>query len=219
MSYSAIIKSVIIGNIWGLTIYQSCAQIHYGIKAGLNMSYITFTGDPTFNPFHILPLPMAQIGAVAEVELSGQWLVQPGLLLSGRGYRWRTPGFRGDTKLYYLTIPATVMFRNKTFYAGAGPYAGIGLMGTQVDRYTSHGGRHEEILSLGNGPDDSYKRFDCGMNIEAGLVKGQFRVGVGYVIGLINIFNEDIYATDARAQHGCVSFNLTFIPRCKQKST
>lgn len=152
------------------------SDISFGLKGGLNLSFITGDGTDNFDSkiaFHI--------GVVSEIPISDKFSFQPELLYSSQGDKETSDGMEIKYKLDYLNLPLMAKYYiSKGFSLEAGPQIGFLLSakaegdGVSVDIKDITKGV-EFALDLGLG----YK-FENGLNFS-----------VRYNLGLSNIFDNE----------------------------
>ena len=187
------------------------AQIDFGVKAGLNLANISFSN------FDVEPdtkmLINFQAGVIADINISDNLAIQPGLLLVGKGFKVEEE-FLGETfkttaNPMYLQVPVNVLYKGNMFYAGVGPYVGLGLFGKA--KYEDSTGSESEDLTFGNDEADHFAPLDFGANIEAGVMLNNIRIGAGYALGLANIIPEGARSDNESAKHGVISVNVAYM--------
>src|SRR3982750_3481581 len=131
-------KSLII-SLFLLSITQSllAQSIHFGVKGGLNESYIAGL-SPNNNTKGYLR-PGFHAGAFAEFKFK-KWSVEPGLLFTVKGYKatsntvQTTPGgtfnisISGTQTYQYIELPVNLLYNVNVkpgkIFIGGGPYMG-----------------------------------------------------------------------------------------------
>ena len=157
------------------------AQIHFGIKGGLNLASQSFTSSAGGASTSIRPGFHA--GVLLDAPLSESISIQPNLLFSQKGAIFN--GTYGFTATYnYLELPVNVIYHiNKKFMIGAGPYLGYALSGTQQS-----GSQQSIDIEFGSG---QAERFDFGLNALIGyeIIDGLV-ISANYSLGLTNIYGN-----------------------------
>ena len=181
------------------------------IKGGYNAANISATKNGSVNDSKTLSTFNA--GFIADIPLAPIFSIQTGLLLNGQGSKstvYLDASNHADNFIkatfnpLYLQLPANLVFKvplgsDMRLYAGAGPYAQMGIGGKT--KVTSTVGGVETVSSQNikfnnDDPltdpqeDASYnklKRFDFGINALAGVEVNRFSLGVGYGWGLTKI--------------------------------
>lgn len=158
--------------------FSNAQDVKFGIKAGLNLS--SWTGDT--QGMNLRPRLGINVGGFAEIRFLDQFSIQPEILYSAQGTRFKNVGatvngqyFKGDIKwnLSYINIP--LMFKyttNNKSYFEAGPQIGF-LLSAKF--------RGEDIHNL-------YKSTDFGFNLGCGYnFTENIAVGIRYTIGLTDV--------------------------------
>jgi hypothetical protein len=164
----------------------------FGVKAGLNLSKMLWKNDRGNYTDYLKMKPGFHFGATAEFPIDEIFSFEPGLLFSTKGYKWALGGDINLT-LYYFDLPlnlkAVYYIKQAKIYGTFGPYLGIGLSGkTEYDLIIN--GKPEsgnEDIKWGTSEDDSFKRFDFGLNFGTGIEIKSILLGVSYELGLANI--------------------------------
>lgn len=183
-------------------------QAHLIIKGGLNLANISVTSNGRVDQANALKSFHAGIGF--DIPLAEYFSLQPGLLYTGKGAKTQF-GQEGNAFYYkatsnpmYLELPVNFvgkipLTQTSSFYIGAGPYAAMGITGTnKVDTYTLgvHRYSSSDIVFSNDNPttaqEENYgygkiKRFDYGINGVAGFEFTRFIIGASYGHGLVNI--------------------------------
>jgi hypothetical protein len=166
-----------------IAVVPAHAQLSFGIKGGLNISSVKFSGDflnaGNVTGFHIGPLvelmvPYTGIGLDAAILYS-----QKGLYSSQGGGLARKQNISTD----YIDIPVNVKWKVGIplikGYLSAGPYASICVSGADV--WDIPGTVKAEVEA---------KTFGAGLNFGAGVeVFGSLQVGFTYGLGLTNDYS------------------------------
>lgn len=154
-----------------------------------------------------------QIGATLDYALTDHFSVQPSLLLSRKGARFKSDVDPNNgvndlekvvVRVSYLEVPvlATVKgtLEGVKVYAGIGPYVGFAV-GGKNDATFEDGTSVETDLEIGNTEDDPNTPFvneaddikgtDFGFRFAVGAEIYGFQVGVDYDLGLSDISNDN----------------------------
>ena len=176
----------------GLTI--NAQEIKFGAKAGLNIS--NFSGDVENNDartsFHI--------GAVAEIEISDKFSVQPELIYSAQGSTTSDLGVDITAAVDYLNVPVMAKYYvAEGFSLEAGPQIGF-LMSAKMK--AESGGDSEEIDVK-----DDLKSIDFGINFGAGYkLENGLNFSARYNLGLSNIAEE----SDSSVKNGVFQVSVGY---------
>lgn len=113
------------------------AQTKVGIVAGINFSNISekaSNGDKA----NTQTMPGLLIGLTADVNLVGDFYIQPGLLYARKGFKQESGGFYGSAnnlqvKADYIELPVNLLYKPKLgmghLLLSAGPYIAYGTGG------------------------------------------------------------------------------------------
>ena len=189
---------------------SSFAQTNFGLKAGVNIANQKWKSgeskisqDPNTS-FHLL--------GFANVPMSSHISIQPGLGLSGKGFKLKViVNQSGDEKTttangMYLEFPVNAVAKFKAgslgkIFLGAGPYAAVGIIGQIKSEDGKMNYFGNEYLSV--------KRGDFGLNFLGGLeINNGLLFNVNYGLGLANITKSE-YA-NYKAKNNVVSLSIGF---------
>lgn len=155
--------------------------VSFGIRAGLNMATTKFAdsydGTRMTIGFHF--------GVVADIKLTDMFYFTPGLLYSGKGYKYDKIETASAS---YVDIPLHLSARfgdvdQLQFQVNAGPYVAMGIGG--------------KIKSEKNDSEidffDYYKGFDYGLSVGGGiLISCHYYVGLSLQVGFADYRNQNI---------------------------
>ncbi|MBK8555899.1 MAG: outer membrane beta-barrel protein [Lewinellaceae bacterium] len=123
------------------------------------------------------------LGAKIDFGLSDHLKLSTGLEVIQKGgdvRQFDTVYFRPN----YLQIPVQLYYRQGGFFAGAGPYLGIGLGGRF--KYLDNGKTYNFPLTWSADQDAIYQRVDIGGTLEAGYQLRKIRVTASYGFSMVN---------------------------------
>lgn len=201
--------------------------IRFGLKTGVNFATVSLSGKDVDDEETdgLKSLTSFQIGGFADIPVGGSLSIQPGLTLSGKGFKQEyseTDG--GDsyeestkTDVMYLEVPVNLVYRFGGLYLGAGPYAAFGLSGKSVyeEKSTEAGvtttDEEDEKLKFGNDPEKhDLRRGDFGVNFLGGYqLSNGLNFGVNYGLGLSNLMPE-VKDFDYKAKNRVFSITLGY---------
>jgi hypothetical protein len=169
------------------------SQARFGFKGGANFANqklsVSFMGQNVDQngdgivSFHV--------GGVAEIPVSPNFAFRPELLLSGKGCNMTVEDqntgdeTKGEFRAFYLEVPLNLVYTHEfpaglRFYGGAGPSIAYGLFGK-----VKGSGQSDDFFQ-----DSAFKRFDFGINIQAGIeLTSGITFGVNFTPGLANILD------------------------------
>jgi len=151
--------------------------ISFGARAGVNFHNLNGkdeNGDKLSNKL----IPGFNVGANVEIPVATDFYVQPGLLFTTKGAKWKTVDVK--TTLSYLEIPINFIYKpvlgDGKLLLGFGPYVAFGVCASNIE--------------FGSDP-SQIKRFDAGANLLAGYELSSrlsFQLNAG--LGLLNLANR-----------------------------
>lgn len=180
---------------------KSDAGVTFGIRAGLNFANASASsGGVSVSPssrtsFHV--------GLTADIPLMQSLYIQTGLFLQNKGYKIEDSeedySETTTAKPMYLEIPILASYRYDfsdalQLQVNFGPYFGYGIGGKLKEEWSGNGySGDSEVDFFGSNDDEDtagYKRFNCGLQIGAGLTMGEhYYIGVAYQFGLTNMYD------------------------------
>ena len=199
------------------------------LRGGVNLANVTITNDGSVDDNK--SLTSFQAGILGDLYVAPFFSVQPGLLFTGKGSKTQQGEtsdptyYRATTNPYYIEVPVNLVFKTPSgpvkFFAGAGPYLGIGIAG-KVEREGKVLGasfESEEKIEWSN--DDPatldyeegagygiMKRFDYGLNGLAGIEFTKAVVSVNYGFGLAKVQSGSNSSADDKNKHRVLSLTL-----------
>ncbi|MEJ6982299.1 porin family protein [Pedobacter sp. P351] len=208
----------LINSILLLLISSTClfSQVRFGIKAGPNFANIQSTGGEDAD-LGILPLYITSfhIGGLAEFKISRILFFQPGISLSGKGYKIDyssssddySESLKGNANLLYMEAPLNIIAKFKAgsgnFLIGSGPYIGYALSGKSKTDIKVDAPGTEDDFSINSKEDMEFGKeenqinpLDFGVNFISGyeLKRGIFAT-LGFGLGLKNMSNSSLETT------------------------
>lgn len=197
---------------------KSDEGVTFGIRAGLNFANMsTSYGGVSVSAnsrtaFHV--------GAIADIPLMESLYIQTGLFLQSKGCKIDDNG-EGDGKVtespMYLEIPILASYRYNfsdalQLQVNFGPYFGYGIAGKEKFEGEDYDGYNYERDFFGDGEDQAgYKRFNCGLQVGAGLTFSQhYYLGFAYQFGLTNIDDGPDADFDVKERNWMISLGYNF---------
>ncbi len=175
---------------------------YLGVKAGFNLSTMTWTDD-TGDQLEGLNLsPGFNFGGTMDYRLMPELTLNASLVLTTKGYRKRySEEFQGVTvdsrerlTLYYIELPVYAVYEFEVFgldlIAGLGPFVSYGYWGKYS--WKREGGGEEESekgdVYWGTNPDtDDLVHIDYGAGIKVGGKYENFVLDLSYQYSIPNI--------------------------------
>ncbi len=187
---------------------QSHAQITFGAKAGLNIANMS-TSATLPSGLEKTSLLSFHVGAIADIGITKEFFIEPGILLSGKGTKMKmtnpvgqgTETATASTTPLYIEIPINAMYvldlKPVKLQIFAGPYIGFGVAGKLSTDYTSSGtlpsgytlpANTSSSIKFGSDAASSdMKMLDFGLNFGAGINYNNILFRLQYGLGLSNI--------------------------------
>ncbi len=215
---------------FGSSVY---AQSGLTVKAGINLANVSVTDNGRVDDANALT--SFQVGVTGDVHLGGPMYLQPGIFYTGKGSKVQNgdpssyPYYKATSNPKYIEVPLNVVFKapiggETKFFAGAGPYLGVGINGkNKVEGKNIIGVGFKSESDIEFSDDDpttlSYeegaglgivKRFDYGLNGIAGIEARTVVLSVGYGYGLAKLQSGDNDTEDNNNKHRVMSVTLGF---------
>jgi len=178
-----------------MTIVSVNAQTTFGVKAGANFSSFAYSDSYGEDDDEKARTSM-HFGAVAEIQISDKFSLQPELLYSSLGskYEWSGPDYSGEevVKVDYLTVPLMAKYYvAEGFSLEAGPQIAFLLSAKDDYAFYDHyweDGSYSETYDMADG----FKKVDFGLNFGVGYkLDSGLNFGARYYLGLSNIEELD----------------------------
>ncbi len=173
---------------------QVGGPIKYGIKAGVNFPTYHFSEDRVSDTksttnFHVT--------GYADVPVSTNFFVQPGISLQGRGGKF-TESKLGSYERNTMDIGVPVNLVGKfditpgaKFFLGAGPYVAFNISGKDKVKDSKGNEITDLTRDLKFGKDKDMKTTDFGVNFLGGVeLNNGFNIGAGYGLGLSDLTTD-----------------------------
>lgn len=206
------------------------AQKVYGIYCGVNVNSIHNKSGGTEN---YGSLPSFHVGVMTNIPFN-MFSLHTGLLVTGKGgvVIYGDRNSQGDylvaeTNPFYLEIPATFNLNlrfsdHSGWYIGAGPYAAIGIGGTNrvYGRYDGNDFGFNENVSFDNttntppeegGVYSSLNRVDVGVRFNTGVFLTRLHVAAFFERGLTQLNRLSNLEHDDNLRLGTLGFTVGFV--------
>jgi hypothetical protein len=195
---------------------KTCAQLRYGLKAGVQVAEIQV--HQFFQPNSSTPLLTFLASGVAEYELNKNLTLAAGLQVSGGGgsfaYIDSVDNVRDEYRhsLVFVQMPVILRVQHRSFSAGAGLYGGSALFGREKNTFTvfKTSTVRRDDLRFGEKGDDDYTRPDWGAVAEAGYSFRNFRAAAHYWLGLANVMPKYYREGGDKRQNRAYGASLTY---------
>jgi len=187
---------------------QSHAQVTFGAKAGLNIANMSISGTLASNE-EIKSMASFHVGVIADIGITKEFFIEPGILLSGKGCKDNLTEqigqasiiSTGSIKPLYIEIPINAMYvvdlNGVKLQIFAGPYFGFGVSGNINLDYSSSGAlptgytlpaSSSTAIKFGtDATNDNLKMLDIGLNFGAGVEYNKMLFRIQYGLGLTNL--------------------------------
>ena len=183
------------------------AQVHYGVKAGLNLGKYAYENDIMKDDVKMKP--SFYVTGYADLSVAPNFVLQPGISLQGKGSKmedsWQGSLVSTSLHIISIEIPLNAVYYIPTgalgsVFVGAGPYVGYAITGRSkakwsgidvgdVDSgvYDSPNGSRSRDIDF-SGDDKVMKRLEAGVNFLIGYkLSNGFLINAGYGLGLTNL--------------------------------
>ena len=201
------------------------------LKVGINLANVSINNNGNIDDAKTLT--SFQAGIIGNFGIAPFLAIQSGLVFTGKGTKAQqgTEGSatwsRATTNPYYLEVPLNFVFKTPTdpvkFFAGAGPYLGIGIAGKNKVRGAIGGISYSSENTIKWSNDDPstldyeegagfgiMKRFDYGLNGLVGIETKSLVVSANYGLGLAKLQSGTNSGADNNNKHRVLSFTLGF---------
>jgi len=199
------------------------------LRAGVNIANVTTTNDGSIDEAN--SLTSFQVGITGNLHIVPFLSLQPGLIFTGKGSKTQSGNtsdatyYRATSNPYYIEIPANLVFKSPTgpvkFFAGAGPYLGIGIAGKNKvnGKFLGTSFSSEKNIEWSNDDPSTFdyeegsgygimKRFDYGLNGTAGIETKKAVLSVNYGLGLAKLQSGSNSSADDKNKNRVLSFTV-----------
>jgi hypothetical protein len=231
MKKKAMIVCMALLSLTAITTYAQKSKSSAIIKGGVNFANISINSDGDVD--HAKTLTSFQAGIIGDLYLAPILYLQPGILFTGKGTKSQT-GNEGDASWYkatdnpyYIEIPVNLVLKtpgeHTRFFAGAGPYLGIGIAGNHKVEGSVFGADFESKSKIKWSNDDPttfdteegagfgvLRRFDYGLNGIAGVELSNMVISANYGLGLAKVQSGTDSDDDRNNKHRVFSLTVGF---------
>ncbi len=203
-----------------LTITTNLYSQRMTVKGGLNLAtvgYSYFDGEEESLKMN----PGINLGITAEFKIAKPLAIETGLIFSTKGFKLAQDySEMGETyklnlkyNLYYIDVPLNLKgsfnIGKVKVYGTAGPYLGIGLIGSGKYEETYNGKTEsdKDIFDLEN---EGIKRLDYGLNVGMGVEIKAIQIGVNYGYGMQNLIEGESSSSEFKMTHKVLSFTIGY---------
>jgi len=202
------------------------------LRGGVNLANVSITDDGRIDDAKALA--SFQVGFIGDINIAEFFAFQPGLLVSGKGSKTQTGSetdanyFKATSNPIYIEVPLNFVFKaplgsDTKFFAGAGPYLGIGVAGKNKTEGKIFGTAFSSEKNIEWSDDDPgtldyeegagfgiMKRFDYGLNGTAGFETKNVVISANYGLGLAKLQSGSNSSDDDKNKHRVLSFTIGF---------
>lgn len=200
------------------------------LRGGLNLANVSITENGRIDDAKTLT--SFQVGIIGDINLADFIALQPGLLVTGKGSKTQS-GDASDASYYkatsnpiYIEIPLNLVLKaplgdDTKFFAGAGPYLGVGIAGKNKTEGKIFGAAFSSEKNIEWSDDDPstldyeegagfgiMKRFDYGLNATAGFETKNIVLSANYGLGLAKLQSGSNSSADDKNKHRVLSFTI-----------
>ena len=207
------------------------AQSSAILRGGVNLANISINNDGDVDDNKTLT--SFQVGIIGDLQIASFLSIQPGLIFTGKGSKTQSGEetdatyYRATTNPYYIEVPVNLVFKTPTgpvkFFAGAGPYIGIGIagknkvegkfLGTSFSSENKIEWSNDDPTTLDYEEGAGYgimKRFDYGLNGTAGIETKSLVISANYGLGLAKLQSGSNSSENNNNKHRVFSLTLGF---------
>lgn len=194
-------NSILIALLALLVAQPVSAQFRRGFKAGLNLAgvaysddYLRFAGVLSDGTVSSKMVVAYHVGAQMEFDINDAMGIGTGFQLNVKGNTFEAEGVTfgipytstNAERAMYLQVPLAFYYRKSGFYAGLGPYFGIGIGGKSkiTTRFADQTSKRSPDVTFGSGGD--YSTIDFGAGAELGYEIGSIRVSASFSHSIAN---------------------------------
>ena len=173
-------------------------KFEIGAKAGANIS--NFTGHENWQNAKTNSLVGFHVGGFVSFFLGNNFAIQPEVLFSSQGAKYKDATHEENLKLNYINVPVMLKYRgNKGFYVEAGPQLGfkisessssIDSLGKSTDLSIAGGIGYHSKIGLGIGARYTASLSKVGDFKPANGINPDFKNGVIQLSIFYTLFNN-----------------------------
>ena len=202
------------------------------LRGGLNLANVSITESGRIDDAQTLT--SFQVGIIGDFNLSDFIALQPGLLFTGKGSKTQSGDpadanyFKATSNPIYIEVPLNLVFKaplgsDIKFFAGAGPYLGVGIAGKNKTEGKIFGTSFSSEKNIEWSDDDPttldydegagfgiLRRFDYGLNGTAGIETKTIVLSANYGFGLAKLQSGSNSAENDINKHRILSFTVGF---------
>jgi len=211
---------------------QSFAQskTQFGLKGGLNLAKISIFDLGDAKQKQLLSF---HLGGVMNYTVAENFVIETGLLLSGKGTKLETFGSTAEVSItgklsaapFYLEVPINAVYKvqlsSMNLRLFAGPYLAFGVAGNIKEKYSATGlpagvtlgsiGLDDATtkIKFGTNEDGDWRPLDFGLNIGAGIELNNLLFAAQYGLGLSNV--EPVNWSENESKNRVISISVGYM--------
>jgi hypothetical protein len=206
--------SILVLVLFGFQILTAQQEFYYGPKVGISASHLLFSGDGTEVLKENSGLAMnTHIGGFVEIVLSEFFSIQPELMYSVKGARFRdnaAEDYKSAFVYKYLTLPVIAKYyATEKISIEGGPYVSYLLSAKNVEVngiFSSNYGSEAAAIDL----KDDRNPLDVGVALGVGYItKTGFYLSTRYEYGLMNSYKSTEFP-DVKMNNGNIMLSAGF---------
>ncbi|NML23328.1 PorT family protein [Pseudoflavitalea sp. G-6-1-2] len=168
------------------------SQIRIGVKGGPNLSNQRTRTRGMNSAGNLDYITGFQTGLTSDIKLTSTLHLRPELQYTAKGSQGKGDGIKVKSNPGYLELPLNlVVYREGaklSYYAGVGPVLAYGISG----KYKFNDSSNDLF-----GKDGTYRRFELGFNIVAGIdLPGGFTAALNFNRAITKAWSNTIHVTD-----------------------
>ena len=173
---------------------KKSSGISFGVRAGVNLQNINGR-DEFDNKQENKLVPRFHAGFNAELPLADDFFVQPGVLFSTKGTKFK--GSNTRLNLSYIEVPVNLLYKpalgNGKLLLGFGPYLAFAVSGKlKPENGNDRSITFKNEISIGEALSGNFLRaFDAGGNLLVGYeLSSNLSVQLNAQLGFVNIYPD-----------------------------
>ncbi len=209
------------------------AQVHYGVKAGVNLGKYAYEDNLSIMSVNTIKVsPSFYVTGYADLSIARNFSIQPGVSLQGKGSRAVSrleevpESISNSRNILSIEIPLNAVYYIPTgssgsVFVGAGPYVGYAINGRSKMKWSgidigdvgggvfdSSNGTSSRDIDF-SGDDKEMKRFDAGINFLVGYkLSNGLLINAGYGLGLTNLSAQRKIKLPTKYSNRVLSFGV-----------
>ncbi|TGE14835.1 porin family protein [Hymenobacter elongatus] len=188
----------------GLMTTTAQAQVRFGVKGGVNLSNYNGLTDAEKTDSENLVNFNGGVMMNAPITDDGFFSIQPELLYSGKGIKFKGAGYEAEDRMHYLDLPILGKINADGFIFEAGPQ--LGYMVSRKGTLTAGGVTAEDSDFSG------VNRFDLGYVAGVGYeLDNGLGLGIRYNGGLLKVEKEVAGQEQSNAKNSVIQFQVGYL--------